>query len=97
MLLAFPCPVLISCNDRFRKIAWMATSQTTQLEVVRVPGWSGRSKPDLGWLIHGFSTRMGGRTTVYRPGNLDLNLGFTDSDDREIVAANRELFVAAAS
>jgi polyphenol oxidase len=75
----------------------MAVSQTAQLEVVRVPGWSGRSKPALRWLIHGFSTRVGGRTTVYRPGNLDLNLGFTDSDDREAVAANRGLFVATAS
>ena len=74
-----------------------AASQTTQLDVVRVPGWAGRSKPTLGWLIHGFSTRVGGGTTVYRPGNLDLNLGFTDSDDRETVAANRGLFVAAAS
>jgi hypothetical protein len=72
----------------------MAVSQTTQLDVVRVPGWSGRSKPPLGWLIHGFSTRQGGGTTVYRPGNLDLNLGFTDSDGRQIVAANRELFVS---
>ena len=92
--LQLPC---VLANSRFRKIAWMAASQATQLEVVRVPGWSGHSKPDLGWLIHGFSTRMGGRTTVYRPGNLDLNLGFTDSDDRETVAANRGLFVAAAS
>jgi polyphenol oxidase len=75
----------------------MAVSQTAQLEVVRVPGWSGRSRPALGWLIHGFSTRVGGITTVYRSGNLDLNLGFTDSDDRETVAANRGLFVAAAS
>jgi polyphenol oxidase len=75
----------------------MAVSQTTQLEVVRAPGWSGRRKPALGWLIHGFSTRAGGRTTVYRPENLDLNLGFTDSDDRGTVAANRGLFVAAAS
>ena len=75
----------------------MAASQTTQPEVVRVPGWSGRSKPALGWLIHGFSTRVGGGTTVYGPGHLDLNLGFTDSDDRETVAANRGLFVAAAS
>jgi hypothetical protein len=75
----------------------MAASQIAQLEVVRVPGWSGRSKPNLGWLIHGFSTRVGGGTTVYRPGNFDLNLGFTDSDDLETVAANRELFVAAAS
>jgi YfiH family protein len=74
-----------------------AASQTTQLEVVRVPGWSGRSKPNLGWLIHGFSTRMGGGTTVYCPGNFDLNLGFTDSDNPETVAANRGLFVTAAS
>jgi polyphenol oxidase len=75
----------------------MAVSQTTQLEVVRAPGWSGRSRPALGWLIHGFSTRAGGKTTVYRPESLDLNLGFTDSDDRETVAANRGLFVLAAS
>jgi YfiH family protein len=75
----------------------MALSQAAQLEVVRVPGWSGRSKPQLGWLIHGFSTRLGGGTTVYRPGNFDLNLGFTESDDRATVAANRGLFVAAAS
>jgi polyphenol oxidase len=74
-----------------------AASQTTQLDVVRVPGWAGRSKPTLGWLIHGFSTRLGGGTTVYRQGKFDLNLGFTDSDDRETVAANRGLFVTAAS
>ena len=75
----------------------MAISQATQLEVVRVPGWSRRSKPELAWLIHGFSTRLGGRTTVYRPGDFDLNLGFTDSDDRDAVAANRGLFVTAAT
>ena len=75
----------------------MAISQATQLEVVRVPGWSRRSKPELAWLIHGFSTRLGGRTTVYRPGAFDLNLGFTDSDDRDAVAANRGLFVTAAT
>ena len=75
----------------------MEISQATQLEVVRVPGWSRRSKPELAWLIHGFSTRLGGRTTVYRPGAFDLNLGFTDSDDRDAVAANRGLFVTAAT
>jgi YfiH family protein len=75
----------------------MAASQTMQPEVVRVPGWSGRGKPTLGWLIHGFSTRVGGETTVYRPGHFDLNLGFTDSDDRLTVAANRGLFITAAS
>ena len=75
----------------------MAISQATQLEVVRVPGWSRRTKPELAWLIHGFSTRLGGRTTVYRPEAFDLNLGFTDSDDRDAVAANRGLFVTAAT
>ena len=75
----------------------MATSQATKLEVVRVPGWSRRTKLELAWLIHGFSTRVGGRTTVYRPGAFDLNLGFTDSDDRDAVAANRGLFVTAAT
>jgi polyphenol oxidase len=71
-------------------------SQIALLDVVRVPGWSGRSHPNLGWLIHGFSTRVGGGTTAYRPGSFDLNLGFTDSDDPGTVAANRELFVTAA-
>ena len=77
----------------------MASSNVTRAkgpEVVRVPSWASRSKPDLAWLIHGFSTRVGGRTTVYRPGNFDLNLGFTDSDDPETVAANRGVFVTAA-
>jgi YfiH family protein len=60
------------------------------LDVVRVPGWS-RQK----WLIHGFSTRSGGTTTVYRPGHADLNLGFTNSDDPDHVTENRSLFVSA--
>jgi polyphenol oxidase len=62
------------------------------LDVVRVPGWSGQE-----WLVHGFSTRTGGKTTVYRPGKTDLNLGFTDSDDPKNVTANRGLFVTAAT
>ena len=67
-------------------------------EFLRAPDWSAKKHPDLAWLIHGFSTRIGGKTTVYQPGEtgkFDLNLGFTDSDDRKIVAANRELFVGA--
>jgi polyphenol oxidase len=69
-----------------------------QLEFLRVPDWSAQKHPSLAWLVHGFSTRIGGRTTVYHPGEpgkFDLNLGFTDSDDRKIVAANRELLVNA--
>src|ERR1700761_836806 len=60
------------------------------LEVVRAPGWE-----QFGWLIHGFSTRTGGVTTVYRAG--DLNLGFTASDDRDLVAENRKRVVEAAA
>jgi purine-nucleoside/S-methyl-5'-thioadenosine phosphorylase / adenosine deaminase len=69
-----------------------------QPEFLRVPDWSGPRHPSLAWLVHGFSTRIGGRTTVYHPGEagkFDLNLGFTDSDDRKIVAANRELLINA--
>jgi YfiH family protein len=62
------------------------------LDVVRVPDWSRQE-----WLIHGFSTRTGGKTTVYRPGKTDLNLGFTSSDDPNIVTKNRGLFVRAAT
>jgi YfiH family protein len=71
-----------------------STQPLQRLKVVRVPAWSGQDHPELDWLIHGFSTRTGGRTTVYQQGS-DLNLGFTDSDDRDTVVANRELFVSA--
>lgn len=40
-----------------------------------------------GELVHGFSTRTGGVSTVYRKG--DLNLGFTAQDDRSNVEQNR--------
>jgi polyphenol oxidase len=76
--------------------------QPKPLDIVRVPGWSVRNKPQLDWLIHGFSTRIGGRTTIYRRGDeqgaeqgADLNLGFTASDAPDVVAANRHRFVSA--
>jgi YfiH family protein len=67
-------------------------SPKTQLNVVRVPAWS-----ELPWLMHGFSTRTGGKTSVYRPEQRagELNLGFTASDLRETILANRALFVTA--
>jgi YfiH family protein len=73
----------------------MTVLRAKRLQVVRIGSWS-----SLGWLIHGFSTRIGGRTTVYRQEKeqgADLNLGFTDSDDWEIVAVNRGLFLGAAT
>jgi hypothetical protein len=49
------------------------------------------------WLLHGFSTRTGGVTTAYRPGQRagELNLGFTESDTRDNVLENRRLFLKA--
>ena len=44
-------------------------------------------------VVHGFSTRSGGVTRVYRPGlpksQGDLNLGFTTHDERKNVETNR--------
>jgi YfiH family protein len=45
------------------------------------------------WLVHGFSTRPGGSSTVY--GGRTLNLGFTKDDQREHVERNRQLFLSA--
>ena len=49
------------------------------------------------WLYHGFSTRPGGQSTAYSrlQASGELNLGFTASDDRANVVANREHFLEA--
>src|ERR1700749_1168787 len=70
----------------------MASSSTTSLDLVKAPGWE-----KYPWLVHGFSTRTGGKSTVYRANQSDLNLGVHDSDDRAAVVANRRLFVDAAA
>jgi hypothetical protein len=43
------------------------------------------------WLIHGFSTRPGGKSRIY--GGSALNLGFTKEDTRDAVERNRAAFV----
>jgi YfiH family protein len=43
------------------------------------------------WLVHGFSTRVGGSSRVY--GKRDLNLGLTKDDSRAAVDRNREAFL----
>jgi YfiH family protein len=71
--------------------------------VVRVPEWE-----LFPWLRHGFSTRAGGVSTVYRfaavaadseapadPPASDLNLGWTADDAPEFVAENRRRFTQA--
>ncbi len=45
----------------------------------------------LPWLVHGFSTRLGGVSRVY--GGRALNLGFTRHDSHVVVERNRELFL----
>jgi polyphenol oxidase len=46
------------------------------------------------WLVHGFSTRTGGRSALDSDERV-LNLGFTEWDTREAVQENREHFQAA--
>lgn len=69
-------------------------SMTVQVKpiVIRVPAWQ-----RYGWLVHGFSTRPGGVSTIYAPGigNGELNLGLTASDTRENVLRNRQIFLQA--
>jgi polyphenol oxidase len=64
----------------------------SRVEIVRAPGWEAWP-----WLVHGFSTRTGGVTTAYRPGQRagELNLGFTQTDTRENVLENRRRFLEA--
>ena len=68
------------------------------------PGWkSQRSKgieflqaellKKIPWVVHGFSTRVGGRSRL--KGAPALNLGFTDWDARPAVVANRRMLLAA--
>lgn len=60
--------------------------------VLRVPEWN-----VYPWLIHGFSTRQGGVSTVYarESGCGELNLGFTSDEPRENVLQNRDRFLQA--
>jgi len=61
----------------------------SRIEIVRAAGWEAWP-----WLVHGFSTRAGGVTRAYRPGQRagELNLGFTGTDTRENVLENRRRF-----
>jgi polyphenol oxidase len=52
-----------------------------------------RHLKEIPWLVHGFSTRVGGFSRTYRKG--DLNLGFTKDDSRAAVEKNRIVFLKA--
>ena len=55
------------------------------IEVLRADGF-----PGVPWLVHGFSTRMGGVSTCY--GGRSLSLGLTSYDSHPNVERNRRLF-----
>ncbi len=67
------------------------TPRSTAPIILRVPVWEQRYP----WLLHGFSTRPGGVSTVYAPrtGRGELNLGLTASDTEKNVQRNRALFL----
>lgn len=64
----------------------------SRIEIVQVPEW--KAWP---WLLHGFSTRTGGVTKAFRPGQRsgELNLGSTAQDTPENVLENRRRFLEA--
>ena len=61
---------------------------TIPLEILRAPSFEG-----LPWLVHGFSTRQGGVSTVY--GGRTLNLGLTEHDTKANVERNRAKLLSA--
>jgi polyphenol oxidase len=74
-------PTLAEIRQAANGVEWLA-----------VPQWRG-----LDWLWHGFSTRRGGGSRAYGApeGKGELNLGFTEHDDRETVIQNRHLLAEA--
>jgi len=62
-----------------------ATSARSRLDILHA-----RQFAQLPWLIHGFSTRIGGASRMY--GGKALNLGFTRDDSRAAVELNRARF-----
>lgn len=76
-----------AAQEELSKVAPAPRVAANGVEWIAVPGWAKTS-----WLWHGFSTRSGGVSRPYcangAPG--DLNLGFTDADDRGAVIRNRE-------
>jgi YfiH family protein len=61
-------------------------SPKSQVSILHADSFSG-----LPWLVHGFSTRLGGSSRSY--GGSALNLGFTKRDSRAAVERNRTAFL----
>lgn len=68
----------------------VARTTKDRIEVLRSPVLE-----QTDWVVGGFSSRTGGVSRAYRPGERagDLNLGFTPSDSKENVLDNRRAFL----
>ena len=64
------------------------TRKASPIQILKSDGLS-----RIPWLIHGFSTRVGGFSRLY--GGDALNLGFTKQDPRAVVERNRKVFLKA--
>ena len=60
-------------------------ARSNKIEVLRAAKLN-----DFSWLVHGFSTRLGGFSRAY--GDRALNLGFTKEDSKAAVERNRAAF-----
>lgn len=63
-----------------------ARTERAKLAILRA-----RNLEKYSWLVHGFSTRVGGSSRTY--GNGSLNLGFTQDDGKASVERNRTAFL----
>lgn len=70
-----------AAHSRGAADAWTAVD-AGELQILEA-----RSLGEFPWLVHGFSTRLGGASRL--DGRAALNLGFTDWDTRRNVSANR--------
>ncbi len=81
-----------AATEELRRQAPPPRVASNGVEWLPVPEWE-----KLRWLWHGFSTRRGGLSHPYcaedAPG--ELNLGFTEADNRQTVIRNRRLLAEA--
>lgn len=68
--------------DRINAVATTAAGTRSKIQILR-----SKSLERIPWLVHGFSTRAGGLSSLY--GGNTLNLGFTKDDQRKVVVQNR--------
>jgi polyphenol oxidase len=83
-----------SAPEELHRPALSPKTAQNGVRFLSVPAWE-----KIPWLWHGFSTRQGGVSRAYCPEDApgELNLGFTEADDRKAVARNRALLTETVS